>query len=207
MIITTIILIKANNNNNNGKIMAQKKYQRHSLVGKKMHWEICRSFGMKVSKKWYQQEPETVVENWKSKIWWDVNIISLNKDKKYWQIIDFPVPYDIRVDKKEQEKMEKYQDLARKLKTIWNVNVTVTSVIVEALGATPMEGSWSLRRPVVTELKNLNIIDIANERYPKNNNNDNNNNNNNNNNNSNNNKYANTPLSCDCNLQTKIGWY
>ena len=63
MIITTIILIKANNNNNNGKIMAQKKYQRHSLVGKKMHWEICRSFGMKVSKKWYQQEPETVVEN------------------------------------------------------------------------------------------------------------------------------------------------
>ena len=35
--------------------------------------------------------------------------------------------------KKEQEKVEKYQDLARELKKIWNTSVTVVSIVVGAL--------------------------------------------------------------------------
>ena len=42
--------------------MAQKEYKRrHDLVGKKIRWEVCRKFGIEVSRKWYQHEPETVV--------------------------------------------------------------------------------------------------------------------------------------------------
>ena len=105
---------------------------------------------MEVSKKWYQHEPETVVENEKSKILWDMNIqsdhvieghrpsmIAIDKAKNHCQIIDFVVPYNRRVEQKEQEKTEKYQDLARELKMIWNMKVTVTAVIIGALGATP----------------------------------------------------------------------
>ena len=55
--------------------MAQKEYKRrYDLVGKKIHWEMYRKFGMEVSNKWYQHEPETVVENEKSTILWDMNI-------------------------------------------------------------------------------------------------------------------------------------
>ena len=48
--------------------------RRHDLIGKKVQWEVCRKFGIEVSKKWYQHEPETVAENEKSKILWDMNI-------------------------------------------------------------------------------------------------------------------------------------
>ena len=46
----------------------------HDLVGKKIHLELCREFGIEVSKKCYQHEPETVLENQKSKILWNMNI-------------------------------------------------------------------------------------------------------------------------------------
>ena len=130
--------------------MAQKEYKRrHDLVGKKIHWEICREF-RKVSKKWYRPEPETVVENEKSKILWDMNIqtdnviearrpdvVVIDKANNHCQIIDFAVPYDSRVEQKELEKKEKYQDLARKLKKIWNMKAAVTPVVIGALGAIP----------------------------------------------------------------------
>ena len=55
--------------------MAQKEYKkRHDLAGKKFHWEICKTFNMEVSKKRYQHEPGTVVENEKREILWDMNI-------------------------------------------------------------------------------------------------------------------------------------
>ena len=41
--------------------MALKEYKRRrDLVGKKIHWEVRRKFGIEISKKWYQQEPEKV---------------------------------------------------------------------------------------------------------------------------------------------------
>jgi len=36
-------------------------------------------------------------------------------------LIDIVVPGDTRVDEKEQEKVDKYQDLARKTKRLWKV--------------------------------------------------------------------------------------
>ena len=131
--------------------MAQKEYKRrHDLVGKKIHWEICRKFGVEVSKKWYQHEPEAVVENEKSKILWDMNIqtdhiiearppdmVDIDKAKNHCQIIDFAIPYDSRVEQKEVEKKEKYQDSARELKKIWNMKATITPVVIGALGAIP----------------------------------------------------------------------
>ena len=44
--------------------MAQKEYKnRHDWVGRRIHWDICRKFVVNVSKKWYNHEPESVVEN------------------------------------------------------------------------------------------------------------------------------------------------
>ena len=38
---------------------------------------------------------------------------------------------------KENEKRDKYLDLARKLKTLWNMKVTATPTVIGALGMIP----------------------------------------------------------------------
>ena len=52
-------------------------------------------------------------------------MIAIDKEHHECQIIDFTIPYDARVDDKEVEKIEKYLDLARELKKVWNIKVTV----------------------------------------------------------------------------------
>ena len=64
-------------------------------------------------------------------------IIVTDKKKNICKITDFTVPFDSRVDAKELEKIEKYQDLTRKLRTIWNKQVRVIPIIIGALGITP----------------------------------------------------------------------
>ncbi len=69
------------------------------------------------------------------KILWDFNIqtdyviehrrpdvVVLDKMKKMCLLIDIAVPGDLRVAK-ETEKIQKYQDVARELRKIWQVNV------------------------------------------------------------------------------------
>ena len=48
----------------------------------------------------------------------------------------FAVPYDSRVDVKETEKIEKYQDLARELRKIWKKQVKVIPIIIGPLETT-----------------------------------------------------------------------
>ena len=50
-------------------------------------------------------------------------------------LIDIACPFDTRIDKKEKEKIEAYQDLKREIKRICNVKeVTIVPLIIEALG-------------------------------------------------------------------------
>ena len=51
------------------------------------------------------------------------------------KIIDFAVPGDSRIEEKEKDKIEKYQDLGRELQKIWNVKVKFMSLVVGSLGA------------------------------------------------------------------------
>ena len=51
--------------------------------------------------------------------------------------MDFAVPADHRVKLKENEKMDKYLDLARELKKLWNMKVKVISIVFGALGTVP----------------------------------------------------------------------
>ncbi len=48
--------------------------------------------------------------------------------------MDFAAPVDHNVKLKESEKKDKYQDLARKLKKLWNMKVTVGTIVIDALG-------------------------------------------------------------------------
>ena len=74
------------------------------------------------------------VENEEIKVLWDVNIkcdnlievrqpdiIVIDKKEQKGIIIDIAVPADVRVEKKEKEKVEKYQDLKKEIRRLWKL--------------------------------------------------------------------------------------
>ena len=128
--------------------LAQTEYKRrHNWVGSRIHCEICRANGIHVKSNWYEHQPEAFIENVSCKILWDFTLqtdhiitarrpdmIFINKKHHKCQIIDFAIPYEIRIDDKEVEKIEKYLDLARERKKVWNMKVIVAPLVVGALG-------------------------------------------------------------------------
>ena len=55
--------------------MAQKEYKRrHDWIGRKIHWEVCRKYGLDTKDRWYEHEPQAVCENENYKILWDFSI-------------------------------------------------------------------------------------------------------------------------------------
>ena len=57
----------------------------------------------------------------------------INKKKRTCKIVDFAVPADHRVKLKESEKKDKYLDLTRELKKLWNMKVTFIPIIIGTL--------------------------------------------------------------------------
>ena len=134
--------------------LAQREYKRrHDNVAKKVHWDLCKSNGLDHTEKWYEHSPEGVVESEKTKILWNINvqcdnviqarrpdIILINKEKKEAWIIDIAIPADKRIVEKEQEKIEKYQDLKREIKRLWHLrSVQVVPIVIGALGCVTTE--------------------------------------------------------------------
>ena len=56
------------------------------------------------------------------------------KKKRTCKIVDFAVPADHRIKLKECEKKDKYPDLARELKKLWNMQVTIIPIVIDAFG-------------------------------------------------------------------------
>ena len=56
------------------------------------------------------------------------------KKKKICKIVDFAVLADHRIKLKESEKRDKYLDLARELKKLWNMKVTIIPIVIGAFG-------------------------------------------------------------------------
>ena len=106
--------------------------------------------GIAHTNKWYMHNPAPVLENDTHKLLWDFNIqtdhliparrpdlIIIKKKKKkkkrICKIVDFAVPADHRINLKESEKKDKYHDLARELKKLWNMKVTIVPNVTGAL--------------------------------------------------------------------------
>ena len=61
-------------------------------------------------------------------------LVIINKKKRTCKIVDFSVPADHRVKLKESEKKGKYLELARELKKLWNMKVTIIPIVIGAFG-------------------------------------------------------------------------
>ena len=60
--------------------------------------------------------------------------LNIDKQKRECPINDFAIPGDQNISIKEQEKIDKYQDLRIELQEIRNVKVVVIPVVIGALG-------------------------------------------------------------------------
>ena len=83
--------------------------------------------------------PASPLENDTHKFLWDFDIhtdqlISAINQQKKENLQSFAVPADHRIKLKECEKKDKYLDLARELKKLWNLNVTIIPIVTGAFG-------------------------------------------------------------------------
>ena len=62
------------------------------------------------------------------------DLIIINRKNKICKIVDFAVTADHKIILKESEKKDKYLDLARELKKLWNMKVTSVTIVIGALG-------------------------------------------------------------------------
>ena len=108
---------------------------------------MCKKLKFDHTNKQYMHNPASVIENNTHKLLWDFDIqtdylisarrpdlIIINKKKRTCKIVDFAVQADHRVKLKECEKKNKYLDLARELKRLWNMTVTIILTVIGAFG-------------------------------------------------------------------------
>ena len=128
----------------------QKEYKaRHDWVRKVIYWEMCKKFKFDHANKWYMHNSAPVLEDDTHKLLWDFEIqtdhlisarrpdqtsTKKKKKKKICKIVDFAVSGDHSIKLKECEKRDKYLDLARELKKLWNMKVTIIPIVIGAFG-------------------------------------------------------------------------
>ena len=99
------------------------------------------------------QNLESVLDNETHKLLWDFvilmdhlilarrldQVIAYKKkdQKRTCRKVDFAVPADHRVKLNEHEERNKYQDIAREPKKLWNMKMTVISIPTGTLGTIP----------------------------------------------------------------------
>ena len=78
------------------------------------------------------------------------DLVVVDKKERSCKITDFAIPGDSRIEEKEKDKIEKYQDLGRELQKIWNVKVKIIPLVVSSLGAIPKQFGNRLKQIGIT---------------------------------------------------------
>ena len=73
-------------------------------------------------------------------------MVLVDKKERSCKTIDLAVPGDSRIEEKQKDKIEKYQDLGRDLQKIWNVKVKIIPLVVGSLGAIPKQFGNRLKK-------------------------------------------------------------
>ena len=107
-----------------------------------IHWYLCDKYRIEVSDRWYNPNPESVCENENAKILWDFSIqtdrkidhcIVVHKRERIAMLIYITCPFDTRIENKDSENIEIYQDLKREIRSLWKLKqVTIIPIIIGA---------------------------------------------------------------------------
>jgi len=133
--------------------LAKEQYLiRHDKMGARVHWELCRKYGIECVDQWYNHLPSSVSRSkdglyeifWNRKIlvgrgiqFNKPDVVLVDKAAKKWTIIDFCVPWDGNVKAREDEKMVKYSTLSTEIKSTYRVQTETIPIVIGALGTVP----------------------------------------------------------------------
>ena len=111
-----------------------------------MHWKILKHYNIKANDKWYEHQPETVTENEKVTILWDMqvhtdktikankpDIIIKDKQEKTCMLIDMAIPSDRNPSARVAEKLSKYEDLEIEITKMCGLKTITVPVVIGAL--------------------------------------------------------------------------
>ena len=121
---------------------------RHDKIGKYIHLQLFKHFKIGTqTDKWYEHQPPNVVDNETVTILGNIpvitdreiknnrpDIIIKHKLEKTCLFIDFTVPFDKNVLRKEQEKFDKYRDLKMECEKMWDTKVEIVPIVVGSTG-------------------------------------------------------------------------
>ena len=161
------------------EVLAKTEYiSRHNNAAAYLHWSICKDHDLKVTDKWYQHTPETVIHNKDNNltIMWDMpintdrtitanrpDIIVKDSVNSTCKLIDVTVPSDRNIA--QIEKKSKYKDLELEIQRMWHMKTIVIPVgvclsVVGALG-TVKKGKKVSKRANVTEIQKICMLGSA----------------------------------------------
>ena len=149
------------------KKLGPREYRkRHDKVALRVHWEMCRKYGIECNDKWYDHQPLPTAENGEVRITWDMTIYTdkvlkhnrpditlVHEDTQKWTLNDIAVPADQNIIRTEKEKVEKYQELVFEIRRIHGASkVTIIPIVIGALG--------SISKGAKTRFGNLGVPDF-----------------------------------------------
>ena len=123
--------------------LAKTEYiHRHNKVAAYVHWNICRNFDINIPDKWFEHQPQPVIEHQKATILWDLpvhidhemkanrpDIILKCKDEKSCLLIDIVIPTE-----KHLYQSTKYKDLEIEIERMCGMKTKTIPVVIGALG-------------------------------------------------------------------------
>ena len=112
-------------------------------MGKVIHWEMCKNFKFDHTNKRYMHNTAAMLENDAHKLTQTDHLILAKRPDliiiRIRKIVAFAVLADHRVKLEENEKKDKYLDLASELKKLWNMKVTIIPMWLLLLVQSPKD--------------------------------------------------------------------
>ena len=140
-------------------VLAESKYRIwHDIVGKDIHCLLLKKYWIYTRNNWYSHAPSIVTErerdNGKVTIYWDKPIKTdtkvsydrphvIDREKSTWYTMNFAISMDHHVKEKEEEKTDKYMDLAAEVRRQLRLKTVVIRNVLGALGTVPAKLSGS----------------------------------------------------------------
>ena len=110
-------------------------------MSKLIYREMCKKMKSDHTNKWHMHNPASGVNSYGISIYKRITLsrpetssYNTQQKKTTCKIVDFAVQANHRIKLKESEKKDKYLDLARELKKLWNMKMTIIPIVIGVLG-------------------------------------------------------------------------
>ena len=117
--------------------------------------------------KWYQHVPDSISTSGDGEVdlYWNrrvettkaiehnrPDVVVVDRREKKWTLVDFAVPLDVNVERKEDRKVNDYEELAQEIRKLHRVRTEIVPVVIGALGTVPKRLGKYLERLGVPDI-------------------------------------------------------